>query len=125
MEGFFGLRVLVVEDEGPIAMLVEDMLGDLGCTVVASAASVPEALECLSQQDLQFALLDINLAGRKIDPVADELARLGIPFAFASGYGRAGLRDDFQSRPVVQKPFRASELAEAIRAALQQGDGQR
>jgi CheY-like chemotaxis protein len=112
MSDLEGLRVLVVEDEGPVAMLLEDMLQDLGC-------SVAEALRAISQDDFEFALLDVNLAGLKVDPVADELARRGTPFAFASGYGKAGLRQDLQARPVVQKPFQLQELGATIRLALQ------
>lgn len=122
MSGLEGLRVLLVEDEGPVAMLLEDMLQDLGCSVAASAASVPEALRAISQNDFEFALLDVNLAGVKVDPVAEELARRGTPFAFASGYGKAGLRQDLQERPVVQKPFRLDELRQTIRLALQGSD---
>jgi CheY-like chemotaxis protein len=122
MSDLEGLRVLLVEDEGPVAMLVEDMLQDLGCRVAASVASVPDALRAISQNDFEFALLDVNLAGVKVDPVAEELARRGTPFAFASGYGKAGLRQDLQERPVVQKPFRKDELGETIRLALKGPD---
>jgi CheY-like chemotaxis protein len=117
MESLHGLRVLVVEDEGVVAMLVEAMLEDLGCVVTQSAASVREALEHVRAGGFDFALLDVNLAGEKSYPVADELRRLGIPFAFASGYGTAGLRPDLADLPVVQKPFRIADLKATISAA--------
>jgi CheY-like chemotaxis protein len=117
MDSLHGLRVLVVEDEGAVAMLVEAMLEDLGCVVALSAASVRESLEHVRAGGFDFALLDVNLAGEKVYPVADELRRLGIPFAFASGYGAAGLRPDLAHLPVVQKPFRLADLKATISAA--------
>jgi CheY-like chemotaxis protein len=112
-----GLRVLVVEDEGAVAMLVEAMLGDLGCTVVLSAASVREALEMVGRGGFDVALLDVNLAGEKVFPVADELRRLGVPFAFVSGYGAGGLRPDLKDVPMLQKPFQLGDLEAALIAA--------
>jgi CheY-like chemotaxis protein len=112
-----GLRVLVVEDEGLVAMLVETMLDDLGCAVVLSAASVREALELVSRGGFDVALLDVNLAGEKVFPVADELRRLGVPFAFASGYGADGLRPDLQDVPIIQKPFQLDHLKAALSAS--------
>jgi CheY-like chemotaxis protein len=112
-----GLRVLVVEDEGPVALLVETMLEDLGCAVVLSAASIREALELVRRGGFDVALLDVNLAGEKVFPVADELRRLGVPFAFASGYGADGLRPDLKDVPIIQKPFQLGDLEAALRAA--------
>jgi CheY-like chemotaxis protein len=116
--GLGGLRVLVVEDEGPVAMLIEDMLEDLGCVLAGSAARVGEALELIERGGFDFALLDMNLAGQKVGPVAEALSRSGVPFAFASGYGDQGLPDHMKGRPMLQKPFRRSELAAAILSAL-------
>ena len=99
-DGLNGLRVFVVEDEGPVAMLLEAMLDDLGCAVVASAASVPEALDLVGRGGFDVALLDVNLAGEKVFPVADELRRLGAPFIFTSGYGAGGLRPDLADVPI-------------------------
>jgi len=113
-----GLRVLVVEDEGPVAMLIEDMLEDLGCVLAGSAARVGEALELVAAGGFDFALLDMNLAGERIDPVAEALSSRGVPFAFASGYGRLGAPERMRRRPMLQKPFRSSDLAATIRAAL-------
>lgn len=113
-----GLKVLVVEDESPVAMLVEDMLEDLGCIVVDSAASVDEALKKVAAGGFDFALLDVNLAGQRVYPVAELLLAHGMPFAFASGYGAHGLPDHLTRQPVISKPFRMHDLAEAIVAAL-------
>ncbi len=111
---FTGLRVLVVEDEALVAMLVEDMLTDLGCTVVGPVSDLDEALAAVAAQEIDCAVLDVNLAGKPIFPVADALKAKGAPFAFASGYGEAGVREDHKSAPVLQKPFREADLARAL-----------
>ncbi|MBN9320332.1 MAG: response regulator [Caulobacterales bacterium] len=109
-----GLRVLVVEDEALVAMLVEDMLTDLGCTVVGPLADLDEALAIVGDAEIDCAVLDVNLGGKPIFPVADALKARGVPFAFASGYGEAGVREDHRSAPVLQKPFREADLARAL-----------
>ena len=113
-----GMRVFLVEDESLVAMSVEDMLADLGCTVAAQAGSLPEALEKARAGGFEVALLDVSLHGKKVFPVAEFLSDQGIPFAFASGYGRAGLPEVFRTRPVVPKPFELDELSAALTAAL-------
>jgi CheY-like chemotaxis protein len=113
-----GMRVFLVEDESLVAMLVEDMLADLGCTVAAYAGSVPEALEEARSGGFDVALLDVSLDGKTVFPVAEALSAQGIPFAFASGYGRAVLPEAFRSSPVASKPFQIEELSAALTAAL-------
>jgi CheY-like chemotaxis protein len=108
------LRVLVAEDEALVAMLVEDMLGDIGCTVIGPAANLDEALELARDSEIDVALLDVNLAGRPVFPVADLLRGRGIPYIFASGYGESGVNDDHRGAPVLQKPFRESDLARIL-----------
>jgi len=109
-----GLRVLVVEDEMMVSMLIEDMLADLGCTVVGPAARLDEALELARASEIDCAVLDVNLGGTPIFPVADLLRERGRPFAFATGYGDAGLRDADKGTPVLQKPFREGDLARVL-----------
>lgn len=109
-----GLRVLVVEDEMLVSMLVEDMLSDFGCTVVGPAPDFDNAMQLASTAEIDAALLDVNLAGRPIFPVADALRARGVPFAFASGYGAAGLAPEYRDTPVLQKPFRQSDLERAL-----------
>lgn len=116
--GLKGLQVLIVEDEGPVALLIEDMLEDLGCIVVGSAASVAEGLRLVEAGGYDVAVLDMNIAGRSVLPVAEALVRRGAPFAIASGYGAAGVPDSLRSVPVIQKPFRSQELEDALCAAL-------
>ena len=116
-----GLRILVVEDEMVVAMLLEDMLADLGCEVVGPASRVEEALRLAGSQAIDGAVLDVNVAGAEVYPVAEALAQRGIPFVFATGYGTVGLRDDYRGSPTVQKPFRQDELARIIIEAISQG----
>ncbi|MCK1475983.1 response regulator [Bradyrhizobium sp. 197] len=113
-----GIRVLLVEDESLVAMLVEDMLTDLGCTVAGHAGSVPEALEEARAGEFDVALLDVSLDGTNVFPVAEALSAQGIPFAFASGYGRTSLPEAFRTTPAVPKPFQIEELSAALTAAL-------
>lgn len=114
-----GRRVLVVEDEMMIAMLVEDMLADLGCSVVGPAHGLDAALALArTEVGLDAALLDVNLAGQPVFAVADALRAKGVPAIFSTGYGEAGLRDVDRGAPVLQKPFRAGDLARALNQAL-------
>ena len=118
MRSLQGLRVLVVEDEAPIAMMIEDMLQDMGCVVAESVASISEAMRVIDTRTVDFAILDINLGGRSAVTVADYLTTNGTPFVIGSGYGRAGLPVHLQSRKIIQKPFLRGDLEKAIRASL-------
>ena len=109
-----GLKVLVVEDEMMVSMLIEDMLTDLGCTVVGPAARLDEAMDLARDSDIDCAVLDVNLGGQPIFPLADLLREKGAPFAFATGYGDAGLREVDKGSPVLQKPFREGDLARVL-----------
>ena len=109
-----GLRVLVVEDEMMVSMLIEDMLTDLGCVVVGPASRLDEAIELARSSEIDCAVLDVNLGGQPIFPLADILREKGAPFAFATGYGDAGLREADRGTPVLQKPFRESDLARVL-----------
>jgi CheY-like chemotaxis protein len=114
-----GRRILVVEDEMMIAMLVEDMLAELGCSVVGPAHALEAALNLArTEQGLDAALLDVNLGGQPVFAVADALREKGVPAIFSTGYGDAGLRDIDRGAQVLQKPFRAGDLARALSAAL-------
>ena len=114
-----GRRVLVVEDEMMIAMLVEDILADFGCVVVGPAHRLEEAMKLVNiEPRIDVALLDVNLAGEPVFTLADALRAKGVPTIFATGYVDAGLREADQGAPVLQKPFRASELAAALAEAL-------
>lgn len=113
-----GRRVLVVEDEMLLVMMVEDMLADLGCTSLSSAATVDEALALIAAQAFDVAMLDMNLNGSDSHPVAEALAARGIPFFYATGNTGHGLRDGYADRPMLKKPFRHEDLI-AILARIQ------
>jgi CheY-like chemotaxis protein len=115
IEEFQGLGVLVVEDESMICLLLEDMLADLGCKVVGTACNFNRALELAECQDsIDVAILDVNLGGEPVFPVADVLSGRGIPFLFATGAGAGGLPADWQGHCAVQKPMTMATLANAL-----------
>ncbi|RAI57215.1 response regulator [Roseicella frigidaeris] len=109
-----GRRVLVVEDEALVAMLVEDALLDAGAAVVGPAATVSEALSLLSKENPDVAVLDLNLAGETSTPVADVLAQRGVPFVVATGYGAEGLPPSHAHVPVLAKPYDPDDLTAAL-----------
>jgi DNA-binding response OmpR family regulator len=114
-----GLRVLVVEDETLVAMLIEEYLADFGCDIVFSGRRVGKTLHALKSIEVDAAVLDVNVAGESISPVAEVLEQQKVPFIFASGYGVNGVDERWSSRPVLQKPFSAKELHNALAACVQ------
>jgi len=108
------LRVLVVEDEMTIALMLEDMLIDLGHDVAGLAMRLPQAIVMARSAEIDLAILDINLDGQRSFPVAEILAERGIPFFFASGYGSAGIEPPFETRLTIKKPFALKDLEGAI-----------
>ena len=111
-------RILIVEDEPFIALTLEDMLDELGYALVGTVSQVGEALEMAAREQVDCALLDVNLGSEKIDPVADLLAQRGCPFIFTTGYGRSGIPSAHAERPVLQKPFRMDDLSGVLTATL-------
>ena len=109
-----GRRILVVEDEFLIRMLLEDMLTDLGYELVGVAGRVDEATEMAKSKDFDLAILDVNLDGHDVYPVADLIAKRGVPFMFVTGYGGRGLPDSYRGRPTLQKPFQLDELKKML-----------
>jgi CheY-like chemotaxis protein len=112
-----GRRILVVEDELMIRMLLHDMLTDLGYTVAAEAGSIEEALAAAKRADVDLAILDVNLNGQPITPVVEILIERGLPFVFATGYGARGVPEAYRTNPTLQKPFQAEALAQALETA--------
>ncbi len=108
------LRILIVEDEMTIALLMEDMVLDLGHQAAALAMRLPQALVLAETADLDLAILDVNLDGRMSFPVAEVLMRRGVPFMFATGYGSGGIEPAYRDKVVIQKPFSLEDLGRAI-----------
>lgn len=113
-----GLTVLVVEDETLIFLLIDDMLRELGCAEVLHATTVEEALAVLGRAEPHLAVLDVNLAGVPAFPVASQLSAQGVPFVFATGYGKHGVPAEWAPLPIIQKPFRIEALAAALGGVL-------
>jgi CheY-like chemotaxis protein len=111
------LNVLLVEDEAVVAMLLEDMLSDLGHHVIASATRMDEAMKLATELTFDLAVLDLNLNGVRSDELAKLLSSRGIPFVLATGYSAAGLEQHWKDVPALQKPFQLDELAKAITIA--------
>jgi CheY-like chemotaxis protein len=116
-----GKRVLVVEDELMIRMLLQDMLADLGHTLAGEAGRIEDAVALAKQGEFDIAILDVNLNGQPISPVVEVLLERGVPFVFATGYGQRGVPEPYRGSPTLQKPFQADALAEALKAASTDG----
>jgi CheY-like chemotaxis protein len=99
-----------VEDEYLIALLLEDMLADLGHTVIGPVARLNKALEMAQREEFDAAILDVNINGGDTYPIAEALTARDIPFFFSTGYSSHSLRAPYQDRPTLQKPFQRDEL---------------
>lgn len=101
-----------------IWMLIEDGLSEEGCDVVGPVSQLEEALKAASSEAIDAALLDVNLGGKPVYPVADALAKRGVPFAFLTGYGEGGIDEAYRQRPMLRKPFTITALLDlAVRLA--------
>ena len=107
--------VLVVEDEPLVAMAIADCVTDLGCQVLGPVGDLHQALRIVCTHKFDAALLDANLGGKKVDELANSLARAAIPFAFVTGYGRDILPEAFRHVTVLTKPYDDDELKQVIR----------
>lgn len=113
-----GMRVLLVEDEALVAMLIEDMLEALGCAVVGLASTVEDALHKIPSLAFDVAILDVNLNGAESFSVAFALARADAPFLFSTGYGVRAIPDAFRGIPVLGKPFTTADLEQTLASVL-------
>jgi len=113
-----GGSVFLVEDEVMIRMMVADMLEELGYGIAAQAGEISEALRLAQSTDFDFAILDVNVNGKVISPVADLIKARNRPFIFATGYGSSGLPEEYRDRPSLQKPFQIETLARVIENTL-------
>ena len=112
-------KVLLVEDETMLAMLMEMLLEDLGFATAYHASTLNEGIEYARNGEYDLAILDINIIGGNSFPIAAAIADRGIPFMFCSGYGRLGIPDMWLDRRCVAKPFSAEQLSEALSELLQ------
>lgn len=101
-----------------VAMLIEDLLAELGYTVIGPASRVEQALDLLASEEVDGALLDVNLLGARSYPVADALLARSCPFVFVTGYGEAGLDPDYRAHPVLQKPFTRDSIERMMAAHI-------
>jgi PAS domain S-box-containing protein len=117
LAGFAGNRILIAEDEALVAMMMRDVLADLGFCVIGPLGTAGEALDAARRDHVDAAILDVNLGGELIYPVADALAARGVPFAFVTGYGVESIDDRFAHVPVLQKPIAPRVLGDLFSAA--------
>ncbi|RJF70396.1 response regulator [Rhodopseudomonas palustris] len=110
--------VFLVEDEAMIRMMVVDMLEELGFNVVAETGEINEAVKLAGTTDFDVAILDVNVNGKVISPVADVLKARNRPFIFATGYGTQGVPENYRDRPALQKPFQIESLKQALDSTL-------
>jgi DNA-binding response OmpR family regulator len=113
MPSLQGTRVLVVEDEAMLSLSLEDMLRDLGCVVAGTAAKLDDAMQMARTTDFDVALLDVNLGGKRVDPVAEAIRERGTPIVFITGYGKTAA-----SGFVLEKPHNAADLERTLNSAL-------
>ena len=118
---FAGNRVLIVEDDMMVAFMIEDFFQDLACHIVGVEMRLEQALEAARQNDIDFALLDINLNGEESFPVADILRDRGVPFVFATGYSAAIIPERFNGAGVLAKPFDATNLQAMLAHVFDKG----
>ena len=111
-EALQGVKVLVVEDEYLVATLMEDMLESAGCVVAGPIPRLAQALDAASSEACDVAVLDINLAGERVYPVAEILAQRNVPFVFVTGYGV--LPGEYANRPRLCKPFKMADLLNTL-----------
>ncbi len=119
--GLAGRRVLVVEDESMVTMLLQDFLEEMGCELAGVASRLKEAMEKIDSATFDVAILDVNLNGQQTLPVAQALLARGRAMVFATGYAATTMPPEFRAVPILQKPFQQQDLERALRAALQIG----
>ena len=113
-----GLRVLIVEDEFLLAMSLEDDLALAGCVTIGPFSNLADATQATRREDFDLAILDVNLGGEPIYPLAEELLARGKPFLLVTGYGAESLPPHFRSLPRLPKPYDVAILLKEIGRAL-------
>jgi CheY-like chemotaxis protein len=113
-DSIVGCRILVVEDEMLIALMIESTLQKLGCIIVGPASRLEQAQRLASEEALDAAILDITIRGGAVYPVAEQLLARGVPFVIASGYGDWSLPEPLRNQPRLTKPFTEEDVQEQI-----------
>jgi CheY-like chemotaxis protein len=111
-------RLLIVEDEYLIRLLLEDMLVDIGCSIAAVASNLDEGKKAAEATEIDLAILDVNIDGQQVFPIADILRNRGLPFIFITGYGARGLPERYRDAPTLQKPFQMHDLEATLARVL-------
>jgi len=111
-------RLLIVEDEYLIRLLLEDMLVELGCSIAAVASNLDEGKQAAQTTEIDLAILDVNIDGQQVFPIADVLRKRGLPFIFITGYGARGLPEAYRNTPTLQKPFQMQDLKATLARVL-------
>jgi DNA-binding response OmpR family regulator len=117
-----GCRILIVEDETLIAVMIEEVLQDLGCVVVGPVGRLDDALRLARDEAVDAAILDVTIRGGFVYPVAEQLLSRRIPFVLASGYGNWALPEALRDQPRLTKPFTSRELEEQVMVLCRCGD---
>jgi len=121
-KAIYGRRIMIVEDEALVAMILEDQLQEIGLSIVATCASVAEAMMAIERSAPDAAILDVNLGGQLVYPVADRLMDLSIPFVFVTGYGRESIDRRYDSIQVLEKPVERQVLESVFTKARSSSD---
>lgn len=113
-----GRRVLVVEDEALVSLMIEDLLTQAGCKVIGPAATTESAIALIEQEAIDCAVLDVKLVDGPVFPVADTLAARGVPFIFATGYQAEAIGARYAGIPRIEKVYDSAELLDAVAVVL-------
>jgi two-component SAPR family response regulator len=120
-----GVRVLVVEDDFLVSLLFEDMLAAAGCVVLGPIPRLADALDAAAKEHCDVAVLDVNLAGEWVYPVATVLSERNVPVIFVTGYGYDSIPREYAGQPRIAKPFSAQQLSRAISRVIRPGSSER
>src|SRR6266511_2059408 len=120
MGGLKGRSILIVEDEMLLAMDIEDLVRAAGCSVVGPVGTVSEAVRKLRETTPDAAILDVNVSGEMVFPIADTLDETGIPFMIVTGYTHEHVPERHRERPFLQKPYKAATLVAMLAQMLEQ-----
>ena len=114
-----GRRIMILEDEAMVSLLLEDMIEDFGAELAGSYSRLERAMTAV-EGGLHFdvALLDVNVAGERSFPLAEALAARAVPFVFTTGYDRSGLPEAWRDAPSLRKPFLQDDVRKALQQAL-------